>query len=197
MRVVVPEAYGFKSVKWLTHLVLSNISHANDTYAEQNNDVDSNLKTFCATLFVPRKIVAGHPIPITGWAQSGISGLKSVQIWIQSKAETWPTTNDPYFVNAPWQNAEVLSVPEVFGGDLKDNSKLLKTRGFSTESGRPLLWPMRLAKAHWACLHEGLPAGDYILRCRTIDENDAAQPMPRPFRKSGHASIEERSIVVE
>ncbi len=34
VRMVVPEAYGFKS-KWLTHVVLSNLAHANDTYAEQ------------------------------------------------------------------------------------------------------------------------------------------------------------------
>ena len=49
VRVVVPEAYGFKSIKWLTHLVLTNLAHANDTYAEQGNDIDSPLKTFAAT----------------------------------------------------------------------------------------------------------------------------------------------------
>ncbi len=67
VRVVVPEAYGFKSIKWLSHVVLSNIPHANDTYAEKNNDVDSPLKTFCATLSIPSKVDAGQPIPITGW----------------------------------------------------------------------------------------------------------------------------------
>ena len=30
VRVIVPESYGFKSVKWLTNVVLSNVSHAND-----------------------------------------------------------------------------------------------------------------------------------------------------------------------
>src|SRR5262249_11327578 len=39
VRIVVPEGYGFKSVKWLTHVVLSNIAHANDTYAGGNNDI--------------------------------------------------------------------------------------------------------------------------------------------------------------
>ena len=45
-----PEHYGYKSVKWLTHIVLSNLFHANDTYGTQNNDVESPLKTFAATL---------------------------------------------------------------------------------------------------------------------------------------------------
>src|SRR5882762_5911633 len=56
VRVVVPEAYGFKSIKWLTHVVLTNLAYANDTYAEGNNDVDSALKTFAATIAVPRKL---------------------------------------------------------------------------------------------------------------------------------------------
>ena len=42
-----------------------------------------------------------------------------------------------------------------------------------------------------------IPAGDYTLRSRTIDEKGQAQPMPRPFRKSGHAAIEEVSIAVK
>jgi len=36
VRVVVPKAYGFKSIKWLSHLLLTNLPTANDTYAEQN-----------------------------------------------------------------------------------------------------------------------------------------------------------------
>jgi len=41
VRMLVPEAYGFKSVKWLQRVVLSNVQGANDTYADENNDVDS------------------------------------------------------------------------------------------------------------------------------------------------------------
>lgn len=58
--MVVPEHYGFKSVKWLTHVVLTNLPHANDTYAEQNNDVDSPLKTFAATLAICARSKRGN-----------------------------------------------------------------------------------------------------------------------------------------
>jgi DMSO/TMAO reductase YedYZ molybdopterin-dependent catalytic subunit len=194
VRVVVPEAYGFKSVKWLTHLVLSNISHANDTYANQNNDVDSDLKTFCATLSFPNKISANQPIPITGWAQAGISGLAKVQVWIQDKSSPW-ASNDRYFSTAPWRDAKILGLPENWSDAFTDAQQLRESHSFSATLD-PRSWPLRLSKAHWAYLHPGLPAGSYVLRCRTIDNQGAAQPMPRPFRKSGHAAIETQEIVI-
>jgi len=42
----------------------------------------------------------------------------------------------------------------------------------------------------------GLPAGEYMLRSRTIDANAQAQPMPRPFKKSGRCDIEAVKITV-
>ena len=56
---------------------------------------------------------------------------------------------------------------------------------------------MRLTKVHWAALLPGLTAGEYTLRSRTIDEKGNAQPMPRPFQKSGHAAIESVDITVK
>ncbi len=63
-------------------------------------------------------------------------------------------------------------------------------------NGKPLMWPMRLAKAHWAALLPGLAAGKYVVRCRTIDARGQAQPMPRPFKKSGRCEIEAEMITV-
>ena len=110
VRMVVPEAYGFKSIKWLTHVVLTNLAHANDTYAEQNNDVDSPLKTFAATISVPTEVKAGEPISVSGYAQVGISGLSRVQVSMESN-ETPRPEGDPYFLTAPWTDATLLSPP--------------------------------------------------------------------------------------
>lgn len=194
VRVVVPEAYGFKNIKWLTHVVLSNIAAANDTYAEANNDVDSPLKTFCATLSVPNKVAANQPIPVTGWAQVGISGLTKVQVWVHNDDDELPSGK--YFADAPWRDAEILPPPTTWGGDIPDNRIPAPTMNFDPTNGRPKTWPIRLSKAHWAALLPGLPAGQYTLRCRTVDERGIAQPMPRPFQKSGHAAIQQTSIVV-
>ena len=55
---------------------------------------------------------------------------------------------------------------------------------------------MRLGKVRSAALNSSLAAGKYVLRCRTIDEKGVAQPLPRPFRKSGHSAIESVAITV-
>jgi DMSO/TMAO reductase YedYZ molybdopterin-dependent catalytic subunit len=186
VRVVVPEAYGFKSIKWLTHVLLSNIAHANDTYATGNNDLDSPLKTFAATLQVPTEAKANQPLPVTGYAQVGIAGLEKVQVWITPAGKPWPA-EDPYFTAAPWTDAHILAPPKE--GAPKE------TLGFDAD-GKPKTWPMRLAKAHWAVLLPGLPAGEYVLRCRTIDAKGHAQPMPRPFKKSGRCDIEAIKVTI-
>ncbi|HMC09637.1 MAG TPA: molybdopterin-dependent oxidoreductase [Pirellulaceae bacterium] len=195
VRVVVPEGYGFKSIKWLSHVVLTNLSHANDTYANGNNDVDSPLKSFAATLSAPTEFTVGQPMPITGHAQVGISGLSKVQVWITPSDQEWPA-DDKNFLTAPWLDAQILGPPPRWGGNLPDDEIPSDTLGFDA-SGRPRTWPMRLAKAHWAILLPGLAAGEYTLRSRTIDEKGIPQPMPRPFRKSGHSAIESISIRIK
>jgi DMSO/TMAO reductase YedYZ molybdopterin-dependent catalytic subunit len=195
VRIVVPEAYGFKSIKWLSHVVLTNHPFANDTYAGQGNDIDSPLKSFAATLSAPREIAADTPFPVTGYAQVGIGGLSKVQAWIQ-RDDGKPVAGDPYLQNAPWRDAEILPPPDHWGGDLPDDSIPAGTQGFDA-SGRPKSWPIRLGKVHWAVLHPGLPAGEYVLRCRAVDEKGNGQPLPRPFQKSGHAAIERISLEVK
>ncbi|MGZ0173401.1 MAG: molybdopterin-dependent oxidoreductase [Planctomycetales bacterium] len=195
VRIVVPEAYGFKSIKWLSHLYLSNIHGANDTYAEKNNDIDSPLKSFAATFDFPTVVKPGQPIPVTGYAQAGIASVSKVQVFVHNKAEDLPT-GDKYLTKAPWQAATILPPPAEWGGGLPGGKIPEGTLRFDGV-GQPKIWPMRLAKVHWATLLPGLPAGKYTLRCRTIDEKGQAQPMPRPFRKSGHAAIEQVTIDVK
>jgi DMSO/TMAO reductase YedYZ molybdopterin-dependent catalytic subunit len=89
-RMIVPEAYGFKSVKWLHRVLLTNHNGADDTYQLGNNDLDSPMKTFARFLDTPATAPAGHPIPITGIAQVGISGLANVQYWVCPSSEPLP-----------------------------------------------------------------------------------------------------------
>jgi DMSO/TMAO reductase YedYZ molybdopterin-dependent catalytic subunit len=194
VRIVVPEAYGFKSVKWLTHVVLTNLAHANDTYAEHNNDIDSPLKTFSATLSIPREVKAGQQIPVSGYAQVGLSGLSKVQVSMESKAIPRPV-DDPYYAQAPWIDAELLPSPKQWDS-LSEGKIPANTHGFDS-AGSPKAWPLRLTNAHWIAVLPGLPVGDYTFRSRTIDEKGHAQPLPRPFRKSGHAAIESVAITVK
>lgn len=195
VRIVVPEAYGFKSIKWLTHLVLTNLPHANDTYADQGNDVDSPMKTFAATIDAPRQVKAGTPIELTGYAQVGIGGLSKVQVWFERDGAERPE-EDTYFSKAPWVDMDVLDPPKSWGGGLPNDEIPVGTYGFDVESGRPESWPMRFCAAHWAGVHPSLERGEYTLRCRAVDRNGVAQPMPRPLRNSGRSVIEQIKIEV-
>ena len=79
VRMLVPDAYGFKSVKWLKTVMLTNDHRANDTYADANNDIDSWMKTMSRFHLRPSKAKAGEPVPVTGWAQVGLGVFSRVQ----------------------------------------------------------------------------------------------------------------------
>ena len=167
VRMLVPDAYGFKSVKWLKSVVLTNNHQANDTYAGGNNDIDSWMKTMARFIYLPGKEKAGLPIAATGLAQVGIGGLSKVQVWITPQDKPWPK-DDPYFTKASWQDAKILPPPTNWGGDLPEG-KLPTDVQFFTDEGKPKRWPMRYAIAHWATLLKGVMPGKYNVYCRTVD----------------------------
>ena len=82
VRMIVPWAHGFKSIKWLQAIAVTNDFKANDTYANQNNDPESHLKTAAYIDEAPAKYPAGQPVFVSGLAISGLSGLKRVEYWL-------------------------------------------------------------------------------------------------------------------
>ena len=194
--MIVPWAHGFKSIKWLQRIVLTNNFQANDTYANGNNDVESWMKTSARIVSRPAKIKAGQPVPMTGMAQVGISGLTKVQYALSPQEPTWPA-DDPWFTKADWKEAEILPPPEKWAGGLPGGTLPPGTLGIDASTGKPAVWPMRYSIVHWGAILTNVSAGKYDLRCRTIDEKGAAQPMPRPFRKSGGCDIEAVQITVK
>jgi DMSO/TMAO reductase YedYZ molybdopterin-dependent catalytic subunit len=208
VRMLVPDGYGNKSVKWLQRIVLTNNPKANDTYAEWNNDTVSHIKTCARFIHTPKQVKAGQLAPITGLAQVGMSGLSKVQYLLtpaDSPREITaspisqgkpPADNDPYFTNAPWKDAEILPPPKHWGGEL-DDGQLPPIPSQFDAAGKPLRWPLPNTIVHWAAVLKPPDSGKYDLRCRTIDANGIIQPMPRPFPKSGHNAIQKVQIVVE
>jgi hypothetical protein len=201
VRLVVPDGYGFKSIKWLQRVLLTNNPDPNDTYAGQNNDVDSSMKTFARFLNTPAKLKVGQPAALTGVAQVGMSGLSKVQYCLrpvgQAKAASQSTLpDDPYLNQANWQDAQVLPPPEHWGGGLPGGRLPPVPRQFDAQ-GRALTWPLPYAIAHWATLLTATDAGPQELCCRTIDAHGIAQPLPRPLPKSGRNEIQRIRVTVE
>lgn len=195
VRLIVPDCYGFKSIKWLQRVVLTNNPDPNDTYAGQNNDVDTTMKTFARFVLAPKKLKVGQPAALTGVAQVGMSGLSKAQYCLQP-ADRPPSPDDPYMTQADWRDAKILPPPEHWGGGMPRGPLPPIPRQFDAQ-GRPLTWPMRYAIAHWAALMTPAAAGQYRLCCRTIDDNGIAQPLPRPLPKSGRNEIQRVAVTVE
>ena len=193
VRMIVPEAYGFKNVKWLQRIVFTNNHQSDDTYANGNNDINSWLKTFARFRELPAKVKAADRLTIHGNAQIGVSGLSKVQYWIREAGNPLPPDNDPYLTKAPGQDARILPFDEAVMKDL-DLSRIHPVQ-FDPATRKPRQWPLRYSLCRWTAEPRTLAPGKYEMRCRTIDVAGIAQPMPRPFPKSGRNGIQ--SIAVE
>ncbi len=196
VRMVVPEAYGFKSVKWLQRVELTNRYAADDTYQMWNNDLDSPMKTFARFVAVPPTPQAGETITVTGLAQVCISGLARVQYWLHPPREPLPAA-DPHFAQAPWRDAAILPPPDHWGNTVPEGRLPGTPLLFDPVTGPPRQWPLRYTIAYWSATLSGVAAERYELRCRSIDQNATAQPMPQPFPKSGRAEIQKVALIVE
>src|SRR6185436_19273785 len=99
-------AYGFKSIKWLNRIVLTNDYRANDSYAEANNDPSSPMKTL-ARLDVhgSETFAKSDSVVIRGIAVVGISGLKRVEYWLRKDPGTHGKLDaeDPAWASADWK----------------------------------------------------------------------------------------------
>jgi hypothetical protein len=193
VRMIVPEAYGFKSVKWLQRIVFTNAHQSDDTYANGNNDTNSWLKTFARFAALPPKLQADEPLTISGNAQVGMSGLSKVQYWARRADEPLPA-DDPHFTKAPWRDAQIapFDAAAIKGFD---HAKLNPIQ-FNHATKQPREWPLRYSLCRWTTEPRKLAPGNYELRCRTIDKAGIAQPMPRPFPKSGKNQIQTARLEV-
>ncbi len=197
VRMVVPWAHGFKSIKWLQRLTLTNDYKTNDTYAEANNDPDSYLKTAAYFDDGPQEIKAGAKAVVRGNAMVGWSGLKRVEYWLRPDTGTHGklADDDPAWRQAKWEPCVLDGPPADWGGSLPEGVLPKDVWGFDA-TGKPKEWPLRFSLAHWSVTLKGLEAGAYEFRVRTIDLNGYAQPEPRPYPKSGRNEVQYRPIMV-
>jgi hypothetical protein len=187
VRMVIPWAHGFKSIKWLRRIVVTNDYKANDTYAEQNNDPESHLKTAAYLDELPEKFPAGQPVPVSGLVISGLSGLKRVEYSLSREA-----TDDP----GPWTECRLEDPPADWSSVFPTGVSSRQVLGFDSRTGQPATWPLRYSMVSWSATLTGLVPGKYALRARAVDLNGFAQPEPRPNQKAGMNALEVREFAV-
>ena len=194
VRMVIPWAHGFKSIKWLQRIVVTNDYKANDTYAEQNNDPESHLKTAAYLDDLPAKVPAGQPVLLGGLVISGLSGLKRVEY---SLSRDHPKAGPPGEEGAePWNECRIEDPPADWSGVLPAGVAARQVLGFDPKTGQPATWPLRYSMVSWSATLPGLAPGRYAVRARAVDLNGFAQPEPRPNQKTGMNALEVREFEV-
>jgi DMSO/TMAO reductase YedYZ molybdopterin-dependent catalytic subunit len=198
VRMVVPWAHGFKSIKWLQRITLTNDFKANDTYADANNDPDSYLKTMARIDDSAETVKAGDAIVIRGVAMVGWPGLKRVEYWLRPDAGTHGklTDEDAAWKSATWQPCVIEPPPDDWQSQLPEGISSKEIWGFDPQTGKPRDWPLRFSVATWTATLKGVRPGAYEFRVRTVDLNGFAQPEPRPYPKSGRNEIPYKPIMV-
>ncbi len=186
VRMIVPWAHGFKSIKWLQRIVLTNNFQANDTYANGNNDVESHLKTAAYVDALPQMHRAGRPIHITGTVMVGLSGLKRVEYWLRADADRLGPLrdDDPAWAAARWQPCTIAPPPQDWGGTLPQGVLPQGVWGFDAKTGRPRDWPMRYSWGLWSVtLRDLRPASTSSAPApsiSTISPSPSRAPIPSP-----------------
>jgi DMSO/TMAO reductase YedYZ molybdopterin-dependent catalytic subunit len=192
--MVIPWAHGFKSIKWLQRIVVTNDYKANDTYAEQNNDPESHLKTAAYLDDLPAKIPAGQPVLISGLVISGLSGLKRVEYSLsRENSKTGATAEEDA---EQWIECRLEDPPADWSGVFPAGVSSRQVLGFDPRTGQPATWPLRYSMISWSAALSGLAPGKYSLRARAVDLNGFAQPEPRPNQKAGMNALEVREFEV-
>lgn len=199
VRMVVPWSYGYKSIKWLQHILITNDPRNNDTYSNGNNDPDAFLKTaaYVDKSLDGQKITFGRPVFVTGQVVSGPSGVKRVEYWLrQIEGEPQPLADDAEeLLNAPWQTCQLETQPE-WNKVLPSTINPSRLLGFDSQRGQPLTWPPRYGMCSYHATINDLKRGRYEVRARSVDLNGFAQPEPRPLQKTGKNGIQVRRFEV-
>ena len=192
VRMLVPWAHGFKSIKWLQQIFLTNDYRTNDTYALQNNDPESYLKTAAYIDGGPAQIRAGEAATIRGQVISGISGVARVETLLQQVVGDDADIPDE---KGDWKEATIQSPPD-WKKSLPKGILSADLLGFDAKTGEPSSWPLRYATAGWGATYPNLARGSYLIFARSVDQNGFAQPEPRAIRKSGKNMLQSHRVEV-
>jgi len=195
VRMILPWGYGFKKIKWLQRIRLTNDHNYKDTYG---GEPDAYLKTQVPRIDGPNSFKASTPTTYRGVAVAGLPGLQRVEYWLRPNTGTDAklADDDPAWQSAVWQPCVIDPPPDDWTGHLPAGISPKEIWGFDPQTGKPKSWPLRYSVATWTVTLKDVQPGDYELRVRTVDLNGFAQPQPRPQQPTGRNVVPCRIIKV-
>jgi DMSO/TMAO reductase YedYZ molybdopterin-dependent catalytic subunit len=195
VRLLVPDLLGFKSVKWLSWLCVTDAQVPNGWY-ERGRGVhlppgckDPTLKTMariapvldgCGRLVHPRlcQFPSGQPLSFRGYAVPGPRGLAALRFEVSHArlAHRMPVDEGYASFEAPGNWGLPAPLPP---GVIHFHGE------------RPDRWPLPFAWVYWQARFGPLPPGRYRFAVWALDLEGHEQPMPDPNEHSGSAKREE------
>jgi hypothetical protein len=207
VRMIVPHGYGYKSVKFLQHIRLTNDYRANDTYAAidegaEGNDPTAVQKTYTTTdtMIGAEQHVYGTPVQLSGVLMNGRTKALHLEYWVRGpfadkNGASQLNDADPELLTAPWVRFELPPPPASLDKALP--SGILARDIYAVDAeGEPAQWPLPFGYSSWMVEIPGLARGFYEIRARSVDVAGNAQPEPRPYHKNGRNTIGCRHIQV-
>lgn len=185
VRLIVPEGYENKNPGFLRKIILTCACLFDEFAAKAGIDTESPVKTCAMHLYSPAadaRFPRGKPVAVAGLAQVGPAGLSGAQVAIVP-AGTEPGKEDAWLTKLPWQDAIILPPPGNFGAELPGGPA--GAFGIDPKDGRPARWPIPFFICRFGTVIRNLAPGKYKAYFRSIDGYGNAQPMPRPFDRSG------------
>jgi len=205
--MIVPWAHGFKSVKFLQHIRLTNDYRPNDTYAAidggvEGNDPSSVQKTYTTVDHIDGgpAVPAGQPVVVSGVLTSGRTPASHLEYWVRGPdpklgGRVAPlSANNPEFVAGPWVRFEIPPPPNL-AEVLPAGTAPSQLFGV-TAAGVPSRWPLPFSFIAWQVPVTLAQPGFYEIYARAVDVAGNAQPEPRPYYKSGRNSVDRRRVHV-
>jgi len=187
VRLIVPEGYENKCPGFLKKIVMTRACISSEYAAKAGIDTESPVKTCAMHLYSPApdsKVAHGKPVVVAGLAQIGSVGLNRAQVAIVP-AGTGTGKDDPWLTKLPWQDATILPPPGNLGADLPSGPA--GAFGMDPKNGHPAQWPLPFFICRFGTVVRNLAPGKYMACFRSIDGYENAQPLPRPFDRSGVA----------
>jgi sulfite oxidase len=195
VRLLVPGMLGFKSVKWLNWICVTDGAAPNGWY-ERGRGVhlppcqkDPMLKTMariapvydaCGQLVHPRlgRFEPGQPLMFRGYAVAGPRGLASVRYRV--------TCAGGFHHGVIHEGVAGFEVPGNWGLPGGIPAGVTHFNG-----SQPAQWPLPLAWTYWQAPFGPLSPGKYRFEVWAADREGHEQPMPDPNEHSGSARREE------
>ncbi|MFK7844209.1 MAG: molybdopterin-dependent oxidoreductase [Rhodothermales bacterium] len=176
VRLLVPGAYGYKSVKWLNRIEVSGLDEVFGSYQEQLGYVDDGEVSVINKVTNPLQgqTISAGAFKLFGYALSGKAGIRDVQL---------------SFNDGPFESARILPLSEVLSSNPQIRETVqLQDAGFA--------YPFRGVWTLWESTWNATP-GSHTIRVRATDNSGNSQPFTDENDLDGTNPVFELRVNVE